>query len=184
MDNSKITKLENPIRMAELNPKQTLTKIGFKENMTLCDIGAGTGIFSFAAAQISCNAIYALDISKNMIQLLEKRKIEKDTQNLKIIKVDSSTLPLNSSSCDIAIMVTVLHEIEDKDSMLQEIKRILKADGKLFIIEFYKRKTSMGPVVEHRIAEELVEEIGNRNGFKIIDKFSLGENFYGILLES
>jgi len=51
------------------------------------------------------------------------------------------------------------------------------------IIEFHKRKTPMGPPVDHRIAEEYVEEMGNSRGFKTIDKFSLGDNFYSKIFE-
>lgn len=184
MDNSKIIKLENPLRIKELNPNKTLIKAGFKKDMVLCDIGAGSGIFSFAATQLTQNDVYALEISDSMIELLEKRKNERKTQNLKIKKVNSFTLPLNSNICDMAIMITVIHEIEDKYSILNEIKKILKVKGKLLIIEFHKKKTPMGPPVNHRISEEFLEEICSNKGFKIIDKFSLGENFYGILFES
>ena len=48
-----IEKLENEQRILELNAGETLMKIGFTEGLNLCDIGAGTGIFSFEAAKIS-----------------------------------------------------------------------------------------------------------------------------------
>ncbi|KOA20039.1 hypothetical protein CLHOM_16040 [Clostridium homopropionicum DSM 5847] len=51
-------------------------------------------------------------------------------------------------------------------SMLNEIKRILKVNGKLLTIEFHKEKTPMGPLVDHRISEEIC----NSNDFKTIDK--------------
>ncbi|GIM30355.1 SAM-dependent methyltransferase [Clostridium polyendosporum] len=183
MNDNRINKFENPIRIAELNPKNTLIKAGFKDNMVLCDIGAGTGIFSFPATQISSSNIYALEISDSMIELLKNRMTERNTKNLKIKKVDSAALPLDNNSCDMTIMVTVLHEVEDKEFMLNEIKRVLKEKGKLMIIEFHKRKTPMGPPIDHRISEEFVEEICNSNGLKTIDKFSLGDNFYSIVFE-
>lgn len=183
MNDSRIDKFENPIRIAELDPKNTLIKAGFKENMILCDIGAGTGIFSFPATQISSNYIYALEISNNMIELLKNRMIERKTANLKIKKVESNILPLDNNSSDMAIMVTVLHEIENKEFMLNEIKRILKEKGKLMIIEFHKRKTPMGPPIDHRISEEYAEEICNSTSLKTIDKFTLGDNFYCLVFE-
>lgn len=184
MNDSKVDKFENPIRIAELNPKNTLIKAGFKENMILCDIGAGTGIFSFPATKISNNNIYALEISDSMMELLNSRMAEQNTKNLIIKKVDSTVLPLDNNSCDMAIMVTVLHEIEDKEYMLNEIKRILKEKGRLMIIEFHKRKTPMGPPVDHRLSQEYVEEICNSNQLKIMDEFSLGDNFYCSVFES
>ena len=47
MNDNRIKKFENPERIAELNPRQTLQAVGFKRGMTLCDIGAGTGLFTF-----------------------------------------------------------------------------------------------------------------------------------------
>ncbi|GAB6156638.1 class I SAM-dependent methyltransferase [Desulfosporosinus burensis] len=181
--NDKIIKFENHIRVAELNPKNSLIKAGFKENMILCDIGAGTGVFTFPATEISKNDIYALEISDSMIELLKSRVAERNIKNLKIKKVESTILPLDNHSCDMAIMITVLHEIENKEFMLNEIKRVLKPKGKLMIIEFHKKKTPMGPPVDHRISEEYVEEIGNSKGLITFNKFSLGENFYSVIFE-
>ncbi len=182
--NSKVAKFESPQRLEELDPRNTLIKAGFQENMVLCDIGAGSGIFSFPAAQISSNDIYALEISDPMIELLKSRMTENKIQNLKIRKVDSDLLPLENDICDMALMVTVFHEIENKESMLGEIKRILKEKGRFMIIEFHKRETPMGPPVDHRISEEDVEKICNHNNFITIEKFPMGDNFYGIIFEA
>jgi len=178
MNYNKISKFENPIRIKELNPADTLIKAGFKDNMILCDIGAGTGIFSFPAAKISNNINYALEISDNMIEILSDRIVKNDIKNVIVKKVDSDILPLDNNCCDMVILVTVLHELENKEFMLSEIKRILKENGKLVVIEFHKYKTPMGPPIDHRISEEYVEEICNKSGFKIKEKFLLGDNFY------
>lgn len=183
-NDSKVTKFENPKRLEELDPRNTLIKAGFQENMVLCDIGAGSGIFSLPAAQISSNDIYALELSEPMIELLKSRMTENKIQNLKISKVDSDRLPLENDICDMALMVTVFHEIADKESMLREIKRILKEKGRLMIIEFHKKETPMGPPVDHRISEEDVEEICNHNKFITIEKFTMGDNFYSIIFEA
>jgi len=182
--NDRINKFENPVRITELNPKNTLMKAGFKDTMVLCDIGAGSGIFSFPAAQISSSDIFALEISDDMIEVLENKKSENNTQNIIIRKVESEDLPLDDDICDMAIMVTVLHEIEDKSSMIKEIKRVLKENGKLVVIEFHKDKTPMGPPIDHRISQELVLELCNDNGFKTTEKYRLGDNFYCLVFES
>ncbi|HBW37924.1 class I SAM-dependent methyltransferase [Desulfosporosinus sp. BICA1-9] len=90
--NDKTLKFENHIRIVELNPKNSLIKAGFKENMILCDIGAGTGVFTFPATEISKNDIYALEISDSMIELLKSRMAERNIKNLKIKKVESTIL--------------------------------------------------------------------------------------------
>lgn len=180
----KINKFENPSRIAELDPKNTLIRLGFKEDMVLCDIGAGSGVFSIPAAQISSCSIFALDISDDMINILERKKTENKAQNLTIQKVHSDKFALENGICDMAVMVTVLHEIEDKSFMLGEIKRILKANGKLAIIEFHKKSTPIGPPINHRISQEQVIELCEGKGFKSVEKFELGDNFYCVVFQA
>jgi ubiquinone/menaquinone biosynthesis C-methylase UbiE len=181
--NNKAHKFENPARVAELNPRETLIRVGFKDGMILCDIGAGPGIFSFQAAKISSNSIYALEKSDSMIDLLNARKDEFKVENLIIKSVESERLPIEDNTCDMVIMVTVLHEIEEKEAMLNEIKRILKEKGRFTVIEFHKKETPSGPPSEHRISENAVSKICNDNGFSAVDKFSLGENYYVLVFE-
>ncbi len=183
MSKNKIYKFENDTRLAELNPTRTLIRAGLKENMVLCDIGAGTGVFAFPAIEITHNTVHALEISDEMIDLLESRKKERGTENLKVKKVISEVLPLDQAICDMVLMVTVLHEIRDPGLLLAEIKRVLKKNGKLLIIEFHKKETPMGPPVDQRLAIEYTEELCNSFGLKATDKFELGENFYCVVFE-
>ncbi len=119
-----------------------------------------------------------------MIEILEKRKAEGKIGNLQIKKVDSDHLPLGDAVCDMVIMITVLHEIEKKDIMLAEIKRILKKEGRLLIVEFHKEQTPMGPPSEHRISEEETSTLCSCNGFEVLNNFHLGENIYAIVFKA
>ncbi|MGO1470232.1 MAG: class I SAM-dependent methyltransferase [Tissierella sp.] len=184
MTHEKIKKFESKERLEELSPIETLKKAGFKEGLTLCDIGAGTGVFAIPASKISNENIYALEKSEDMIEILNNRTKEKKLKNLKVKKVKSTTLPMLDNTCDLVIMVTVLHHIDDKKTMVSEIKRILKEKGKLMIIEFHKRDTSMGPPIEIKISKEELEEFARDNELKIVDKFDLGDNFYGYVFEA
>lgn len=181
--NSKIKHFESTARVEELSPVNTLKRIGFKEDMVLCDIGAGTGVFTFPAAEMSHNIIYSLEKSDEMIVILNERIIEREIRNIKVKKVESEILPLEDNTCDIVMMVTSFHHIEDKEYMIAEIKRILKEKGKLVIIEFYKEKTPFGPSVGHRLSQEEVEMAVKDQDLKRIDQFSMGDNFYCFVYE-
>lgn len=183
MNEEMIRKLESPLRVSELDPENTLNKAGFRDGMTICDIGAGTGVFTFAAAASSSGDIYALDISEAMVEYLNKRRTEKNALNVKVIRVTSDNLPVPESVCDMAVMSTVLHELKNKDLMLLEIKRILKNSGKLLIIDWHKRETPIGPPLRHRLSDRETEMICLGNGFLTVGSFLLGENFYALLFE-
>jgi ubiquinone/menaquinone biosynthesis C-methylase UbiE len=102
--------------------------------------------------------------------------------NIKSIVVDTDTYPLDSEIFDYALLVTVFHEIADKKGLLDEIKRLLKKDGKLLIVEFFKRETPFGPPPAHRLSREEVLQSCSPAGFSEELYFQLGDNFYGVLL--
>jgi len=178
MSKNRIKKFESKIRLKELDPYETLRDIGLKKDQVFCDIGAGTGIFAFAASGITSNRIYAVEISDEMIELLSKRKEEGKVHQLKIIKGDHDSLPIESNSVDIVLLSTVFHELETPIEMLREIKRIKKAEGLLAIVEFHKKETPMGPPVNHRLSKKELEKICTNNAFEEVDNKNLGENFY------
>ena len=177
------SKLESQNRVNELKPTETLEKLGFKDGMTLCDIGAGTGLFSIQASKISKNSIYALDVSQDMIDYLNMQKEELSLESLIPIKVGGDELPLDENSVDLVLMVTVLHEVNNMELSLKEIKRIMKDSGKAYIVEFYKKETSFGPPVDIRIDNNDLINICKINGFKNIEEVKLSDNFYGLILE-
>lgn len=50
-------------------PEATLMRAGLTSDMIVCDIGAGTGVFAFPVARRTDNAVYALEVSDEMIKL-------------------------------------------------------------------------------------------------------------------
>ncbi|MTI60219.1 MAG: methyltransferase domain-containing protein [Firmicutes bacterium] len=178
----KQNKLENPERLAELSPQETLKKIGIHENDVICDIGAGSGVFAIPAAKITNNTVYALDINNELLEIIKEKAKKEKLSNIKTMKVTGDHYDIEADTVDCVILVTVLHEIENKDFILTEIKRIIKSRGKLAIIEFQKQQTPMGPPVSHRIGrDEVIRHCGSF-GFSQIDELYLGDNFYCIVL--
>ena len=178
MSNNRIKKFESKLRLKELRPYDTLLDIGLKKDHIFCDIGAGTGIFSFAASGITSNKIYAIEISDEMIELLIKRKEEGKVEQLEILKGDHDTLPIEPNSVDRVLLSTVFHELETPEKILKEIKKIMKKDSRLAIIEFHNKQTPMGPPVDHRISKIDLEKICINNNFEKVNTINLGENFY------
>jgi ubiquinone/menaquinone biosynthesis C-methylase UbiE len=179
----KQNKLENPVRLTELNPIDTLNKIGMKANDAICDIGAGSGIFTIPAARITTNKVYALEISDEMLSIIKEKANTEGINNIELVKVNDNNLNMEDGSIDIAIMVTVLHEIDQPTELLKEVKRILKDNGKIAVIEFHKRETPMGPPVEHRMYKEDVIKYLKAIDYIVQKDFDLGDNFNCLVFE-
>lgn len=169
-------KLENPARIKELDPMGTLKKIGFQAGETLCDIGAGSGLFSLAAASMSARYVWALDTDEDILADLQQRSA--GMTNLQTITVNGFHYPLLDHSADWVLLVTVLHEIAEKKELFAEIRRIIAADGNICLIEFRGERTPMGPSPEYRIGAETAEKIFNDEGFVKTAEFLLGDNLY------
>jgi ubiquinone/menaquinone biosynthesis C-methylase UbiE len=155
-----------------------LKKIGLRDNYTVCDIGAGSGIFTLPAAKITKNKVYALEINDEMLSIIGDKAKTAESRNIELVKVKGETFDLADHTIDIALMVTVLHEIQDTTALMAEVKRVLHKNGRIAIIEFHKRETPMGPVINHRISKEETIDIVASAGFVKIDSFDLGDNFY------
>ncbi|MCT4634083.1 MAG: class I SAM-dependent methyltransferase [Firmicutes bacterium] len=170
--------LETEARMAELIPTETLKYVGFEDGMIFCDIGAGSGIFSFPAAEISSNTVYALELNDDLIGFMDKKKSELGLDHMQIKKVNSENLPVNDDSCDVVMMTAVLHGIKRKVDLIKEIKRVLRSQGKLVIVEFHKKDQVAGPPLEYRMSPLEVKDIIEKCDFELEKERVLGENNY------
>jgi len=180
----KLLKLENLARMKELDPEGTLKRIGLQENSVFCDIGAGSGIFTVPAAALTKNKVYALEISDDMISIIKEKALRNSLNNIEPVKVDPKSFNMADHGVDIALMVTVLHEIDDKSLFLNNVKKLLKDDGSAAVIEFHKKATPLGPPLAHRIGRSEVVEEMKKIGMNVVDDFDLGENFYCLVFKS
>lgn len=169
-------KLENPVRVAELDPVGTLEKIGFHAGETLCDIGAGSGIFSLAAAGMEAEKVWAVDTDEDILTDLKARTAK--VPCLVTVPAEGCSYPLEDQSADWVLLVTVLHEIAEKQTLLSEIRRILKTDGTVCLIEFRKMKTPLGRPSENRISEEEAAALFAEAGFRREENYIMGKNFY------
>lgn len=170
-----MSKLEDPERLSELAPADTLKKIGLKSGDVFLDVGAGTGIFTMLAFQITGNTVYAVDTSEHM------RTIIKSKTNDRHIIVEESLKFVPDACSDMALLCTVLHEVSDMPDMLSEIWRTLKPNGRLCVIDYYKDETLIGPPHEIRLSEADVEALAE--GFALTDSWKMSENLYCLIFQ-
>jgi len=175
-----IEKLENPIRVGELNPAATLLRLGLADDHTVCDIGAGTGIFSVAAARLTVSTIYAVDVNEILLQNLAEKVRAQNLSKIKIICSGDFNYPIPAASVNMVLLATVLHEIDARESLFCEINRILKFNGTLAVIEFKKEPTPYGPPLTERLGEEETCAVCRQYGFVEKQRFLLGDNLYAI----
>jgi FkbM family methyltransferase len=175
-------KLDNKKRREVLPPGKTLISLGLKNGDMVADIGCGIGYFSIPAAKIvgAYGQVFALDISDEMIKEVEKKIQKNNIPNIKTVITDENKLNIENSDITFAFISNVLHEIEDKENLLAEIKSILVDKGRIAIVEWQKINGEFGPPKEDRLDKaDLIQMLGSL-GFYNIDAIDIGKNFYGI----
>jgi len=173
-------RLEHPDRHKLIPPRKTLSKFGLKPGMTFIDVGAGTGFFSRAAAEIvgKKGTVYALDMSKEMLQIL-KRNGSRD--NMKLLLSEEYRLPVSDEAGDMTLISIVLHENTDVKRLLAEAARVTKSSGKIVIIEWKKQDEESGPAKSERLGvDELLPQLSS---YRIVDQGDVTKSHYYVVFK-
>jgi len=178
-----IKSLDNEWRRQNIPPFPTLEKLGLTSTDIVADIGCGVGYFTIPAAGIleSENKVYALDTSDQMLEEVKKRMSAANATNIIVIKTSEYDLKLPDESVTFALLVNVLHEIEDKTQFITEVRRILKPEGKIAIIEWEKENMEMGPPKEDRIGKVETAALLKSFGMTAGGTIQLANVFYGLI---
>jgi len=116
---------------------EILDAMGLKPGMDVADIGAGSGLISRLIAQrVAPGTVYAVDISKNMIDHINKTAEEQKITNLKAVLGDPKSPKLAPNSVDVICIIDSYHHFEYPADMLAEISKALRPDGMLMLIDF------------------------------------------------
>lgn len=165
--------LENSERRA-MQPQEPLIEIIMSEidsRGSVIDFGAGTGYYTLHLAKIF-EKVYAVDLSREMLEILKERLEEKGITNVEIIQ--SSSLPAIKS--DLIFLSNVFHELSNPVKFL---KKASKLGNYILIVDWKKEKTPFGPPYEHRIGKKEVAKMMGE--FFRVKSFGIYNHHYVLL---
>ena len=146
-------------------------ELDLKKGITFLDLACGRGAYSLKASEIvgSGGTVFAVDLWQEGIEQLKASAAEQNTQNIEAFVSDAGRhIPVGDQVVDVCLMATVLHDFVDDQiskEVLQEVVRVLKADGRLAIVEFKKMDGPPGPPVHIRLSPQEVGDMLVPYGF-------------------
>jgi len=88
---------------------------------------------------------------------------------------------LRDMSIDLVLVCNVLFQVEDKSVVVAEVKRILKPQGKVLVVDWSDSFAGLGPHPDVVVAQETVMDLFEHAGFHLDREVSAGEHHYGLL---
>jgi len=168
------------------SPRENVLHLGLREGMKVGDFGAGSGHYARAAAAIVGydGKVYAIDVQENILKHLKLNTHFSHHSIIDTVWGDIEKLGgthLRDASLDAAILANVLFQIENRDGLIGEIRRVLKLGGKLMVIDWAGSYGGMGPAPEQVVTEHSAEELFINGGFHKVKSFRAGPHHYGII---
>jgi ubiquinone/menaquinone biosynthesis C-methylase UbiE len=167
-----------------LTPEHLVRELYLKPGDRVADIGCGTGAYTIALAQEvgEVGQVYAVDVHRDALHtlagVLEKRGI----QNVETLWADvEKGIPIDAYSLDAVVVSNVLFQLEDIESMLTYIAKLLKPEGQLLVVEWSKSHSGIGPHENHVVPEAKAESLVQKHGFRVIKRLPAGDYHYAFL---
>jgi ubiquinone/menaquinone biosynthesis C-methylase UbiE len=130
--------LPREVRLNERQPPDLVLKtIGIKPGMIIGEVGAGRGRYTVQiASRIGPSGmVYANDIEEDYLRSIEKRCVDQGMTNVKTVLGSLTDPKLPPATLDIVIMVNVVHCLAEPVTLFRNIKKSLKPDGVIAIVE-------------------------------------------------
>lgn len=174
--------------------RNKLVKMLSKDHPKLVlDVATGTGDLAVAIQKGTGTKVVGLDLSQKMLDVgIEKVKKLGLDSNISMMKGDAENLPFEDNKFDAVSVAFGVRNFENLEKGLAELRRVVKENGSVYILEFSKVEGVLGPVYQFYF-KHILPKIGrlvskdNRAYTYLPDSvnaFPFGEKMKKILLET
>ncbi len=168
------------------DPKRNVEQLGLTPGMKVVDMGAGSGFYTLAAAELvgGSGRVYAVDIQKELLDRIKNEAAKRRLTNIEAIWGDiekAGGTKLQAGIADAVIVSNVLFQIEQKAVFVDEIKRILKPKREVLIVDWTDSFGGMGPDGKSIVTEEAAKQLFESHGFMLTRSIRPGDHHYGLI---
>lgn len=173
--------------MSFADPIGNIEQLGLREGMKVADLGAGIGAYAIPAGKKvgDTGRVFAVEVQKNLLTTIKDTAFEKQVSNVEVIWGDIENLngtKIADYSVDVIIIANVLFQVEDKDGVLKEARRILKQDGRLLLVDWKDSYGGVGPQPEYIVTADKARALFETAGFVFVESIDTGSQHYGFIV--
>ncbi len=165
-------------------PDQIIEAIALRPGQSIADIGSGGGYFSLRFARIvgKEGRVYAVDTKPEFLEYVKNSARGKGLDNVIPTLVSGDELDLPEKNLDLIFMRNVTHHIPNRVEYFKSLKRFLKPDGRIAIIEYKKGKIfTFRGLFGHYVPKETIVQEMKEAGYLLENDFNfLPEQHFAI----
>jgi ubiquinone/menaquinone biosynthesis C-methylase UbiE len=160
-------------RDREEEPAKLMKALKLKPGMTVCDLGCGNGFYTLKlAGEVGPDGkVLAVEIQKEMLDLLAKRAAKAGVKNYEPILGTVSDPKLPADALDLILVVDVYHEIDHPVEVLAALRKSLKKGGRVALVEFRAEDANVPIKPEHKMSKAQIMKEFPANGFKLVEQY-------------
>ena len=118
-----------------------LPQLELPQHPRICDLGAGTGNYVAALAKKLPDASFVhVDMNASMNAHARQKYEENDVSSVRIVEEYIERVDFPEAEFDLVICINALNTASPQLPVLQKVKRWLKPDAKLFLIDFGRKQ--------------------------------------------
>ena len=150
--------LERKEREKEEEPAKLIESLKIQKGMVVADVGAGSGFHTFRIAPLvgETGKVLAVDIQKEMLELIRKKAEKNQVANVERIQGTEADPKLPEGKVDLILMVDVYHEFSHPFEMTEKMVAALKPGGRLVFVEFRLEDDTVPIKLVHKMSERQV----------------------------
>ena len=161
-------------RESEERASESFRRLDLKSGMTVCDLGCGNGFWTLPMAEAVSpgGEVYAVDIQREMLRKLDERSDRAGVTNVRPVhgRVDDPRLP--ADRLDLVLMVDVYHEFSHPETMLWHIRRSLKDEGVVALLEYREEDPEVPIKPLHKMSKKQIMKEYEASGLKLVREYN------------
>ena len=112
--------------------------IGVREGSTVCEIGAGDGDLSIAAARLvgASGRVYTNELGESRVTDLRERVAKSNLAQITVVAGDAAKTNFPNEACDALFLRNVYHHFAEPPVMNTSMAAALRAGGRLAVVDF------------------------------------------------
>lgn len=168
--------LNDPDRAERQKPRDIVDALDLKPGSSVADVGTGTGFMLpyLSHAVGDTGHVYGEDIQSDFLDTAKMKAKLNRLGNIEFVLGTDHDPKLPADTLEGVLVLDVYHHFDYPEAMLEHIRDSLLSDGKLVIVEYFKRPGAMRNAdpnfaVKHiRLDEDDVIKEVEANGFRLV----------------